>query len=680
MKKIKEIVNKMTYEQKADMLCFIGNKSNTYSELGLPTFNWSDGPNGLRRSEYKLDGGCVCIPCAALLGATWDKNIVYNAGEILGNDCLNEDISLLLAPGINMKRTPYCGRNFEYFSEDPVLSGELGASYVNGVDSKGVGTSVKHYAMNNQESDRFFINADVDERTMREYYLKPFEILLNNSNPDSVMCSYNKIGGIWASENKYLLTDILRNEWKYDGMVISDWGAVHDMAKAIKAGLDLRVPYREVSLKQLKYGLENGLVTMEEIDRAVYNVLKLIFRRANNKLPAPGNIRSEQHKNSQNLAAEGMVLLKNDDNILPLSGKKYKKVAVYGRHAQLPVISGSGSARMDIEKYIDSPIEFLKKYAIEENIELTYDSLNDKDYIGAEIVGKINSMQKNEVDLIIVFAGDNYGADCETEHWDREHLSLPNYTNGIIRSACEACDNVVVVLNTGSAIVPVRWEKKIKGAIAMWYPGEGGGKAIADILFGKTNPSGKLSETFPLKPRNDMDVCGDGYKTWYREGFFVGYRYYDKHPDEIWFPFGHGLSYTSFEYSNLKLNKNRSDKENDEIDISFKVKNIGDIDGKEIVQLYVSQEKSIVTRPVKELKKFDKIYLKPKEEKTISFKLTHSDLAYYNICLKEWHVESGTYNILIGASSTDIRLKESYKINYNTDYTIGAPKGELTMA
>ena len=679
-KVINDILKKMTFEQKAAMLTGENSYTTSFEDLQIPSVHAIDGPNGIRKGKYIMDGGGVCIPCAALIGASWDKDTSYFAGQVLGADCVNENEALLLAPGVNMKRTPYCGRNFEYYSEDPVLSGELGAAFINGLDSMGIGASLKHYAMNNQELDRLFINADVDERTMREYYLKVFEIVLKNSKPDMVMNSYNKVCGIWASENKFLLKDILRDEFNFEGLVISDWGSVHDISKSVHAGLDLQMPYNKDIEEQLRHGLEKGTVTMEDIDRAVTNVLKFVFKRAGKK-ESLGNIREKQHENAQRLAAEGMVLLKNDDNVLPVNGKKYKKIAVYGQHAQIPVICGSGSARMTIpEKYTDSPIEFIRKYAQEENIELIYSSLNDEKYIGAEIVGDINKMNKNDVDLIIVFAGDNFGAETETEYWDRESLQLPNYTNGMIRSACEACDNVVVVFNTGSAVVPVRWHNEIKGAVTMWYPGEGGGKAIADILFGKINPSAKLSETFPKKAREDMDVCGDKYKTWYKEGIFAGYRYYDNHPEEVWFPFGHGLSYTSFSYSDLKLSKTFSDKEKDQFTVGFKIKNIGEISGKEIVQLYIGQINSIVTRPVKELKRFEKIGLNSGEEKTIQFTINHSDLAYYNICLRQWHVESGTYEIYVGSSSQDIKLSQQYKIKYDYDYTIGAPKGKLTMA
>ena len=672
----------MTFEQKAKTIQGgEGSYTMAYPELGIPAVHVIDGPNGIRRDgKHTKEGGTVCIPSASLLGATWDRKAAFFAGETVGKDCVNENEVLLLGPGVNMKRTPYCGRNFEYYSEDPVLAGELAAEFVNGLDSVGIGASVKHYALNNHELNRLFSNVDVDERTMREYYLKVYEVLLKRCKPDMIMNSYNKICGIWMAENKYMLTDILRDEFGFEGLVISDWGAVHDISKSIHAGLDLDLSYEGDIVKDLKEGLEKGYVTMEDIDRAVTNVLRFVFKRANSCKDL-GNIRKEQHKRAQELAGEGIVLLQNDDNILPITNKKYKKIAVYGRHAMTPVLCGSGAARVDVDdEYIDRPVDFIRQYAKEDNIELIFEEINNKDFIGAECVASINSMERNAVDMIIVFAGNNYGADTETEYWDRENLNLPNYTNGMIRAACEACDNVVVVFNTGSAITPILWHKSIKAALTMWYPGEGGGKAIADILFGKINPSGKLSETFMLKERQYMQIYSDQYRSWYKECMFVGYRYYDEHKEEVWFPFGHGLSYTSFEYSDIQLSQNKSDKENSEFIVSFKVKNTGNVFGKEAVQLYVGQIDNVVTRPQKELKAFNKIELKPNEEKIIEFTLKHSDLAYYNTCLRDWHTESGIYKIFVGASANDIRLTEKYTIKYDADYTKGLARGQHIMA
>ena len=681
-KETRETLDKMTFSQKASMLTGKDSKTAEFAELDIPPVNMFDGPSGIRKGRYIMKDGGVAVPTGSALGASWNKELLFEVGALLGDECLNEEVDMLLAPGVNMKRTPKCGRNFEYYSEDPLLSGILGAAFVNGLASKGIAASVKHYALNNQENDRVFINAEVDERTMREYYLKVFEIVLKNSSPYCTMNSYNKVGGIFTSENKYLLTDILRDEFGFDGMVVSDWGAVHDIALSIRAGLDLEMPYNPNLEEQLRDGIEKGKATVEDLDRAAGNVIEFARKCKKQKSgEKPGYIRDKQHERVQRIAEECMVLLRNNDDILPINGKKYKKIAVYGKHAEKPIISGAGSSKMVVgDKFLDSPIEYMKKYATEEGIDITYEAVNDEEYLGAEIVGKINGMQKNEMDLIVVFAGDNYGADTETEHWDRDNLGLPNYTNGLISSACDACDNVVVVLNTGSMIIPGRWHAQVKGAVQMWYPGEGGGKAIASVLFGKTNPSGKLSESFALRERADLDSFGDGYKTWYSEGPFVGYRYYDKNSSDIWFPFGHGLSYTKFEYSDLKLEKNYSEKEDDEIKISFKIKNTGSMPGKETAQLYIGYKKSVVLRPEKELKGFEKLYLEPGEEKTVELTISHDDLKYYNICLKKWHLESGTYSILVGASCSDIRLCAEYTVKNPNDYTIGKRKSELNMA
>ncbi len=681
-KETRETLNKMTFSQKASMLTGKDSRTAEFAELDIPSVYMCDGPSGIRKGKYIMKDGCVAVPTGSALGASWNEELLFEVGQLLGDECINEEVDMLLAPGVNMKRTPHCGRNFEYYSEDPLLSGILGAAFVNGLASKGIASSVKHYALNNQENDRVFINAEVDERTMREYYLKVFEIICKNSSPCCIMNSYNKVGGIFTSENKYLLTDILRDEFGFDGMIVSDWGAVHDIALSIHAGLDLEMPYNPQLEEQLKEGMQNGKAVMEDLDRAAGNVIEFARKCESNRTKNnPGYIRDKQHEKVQRIAEECMVLLRNEDDILPINGKKYKKIAVYGKHASKPIISGAGSSKMVVgDRFMDSPVEYMKKYAAEEGIDITYEAVNDEEYIGAEIVGKINGMQKNEMDLIVVFAGDNYGADTETEHWDRDNLGLPNYTNGLISSACDACDNVVVVLNTGSMIIPGRWHGQVKGAVQMWYPGEGGGKAIASILFGRTNPSGKLSESFSLRERADLDSFGDGYKTWYSEGPFVGYRYYDKNRQDIWFPFGHGLSYTKFEYSDLKLSRTYSEKEDDELKISFKIKNAGNMAGKETAQVYVGYKKSVVLRPEKELKGFEKLYLEPNEEKTVEITISHEDLKYYNICLRKWHLESGVYSILVGASSGDIRLNAEYSVKYKGDFTIGKRKSELNMA
>lgn len=674
---IKNIMGKMTLEQKAQLLSGWEATTREFEELGIPRVWMVDGPHGVRKSNTNTKGGCVCYPTAAAIGASWDRDLAFKTGEALGKECRQEDYEMLLGPGVNMKRTPYCGRNFEYFSEDPVLSGNLAAEVINGLESQGIGASLKHYAANNQEFERNTINAEIDERTLREYYLKAFEITLSKSNPTSVMCAYNKIGGIWCSENKYILTDILRDEWGYEGMVISDWGAVHDAVRAIKAGLDLDMPGNKNIARDVKNGLDAGKITMEDVDKAVERMLKFIDRIKSMQKGKCEYSREVQHQVARDAAAECITLLRNDDNVLPINGKKYKKIGVFGKAAERPVIMGGGSSHILLDpELIDKPIDFLKKYAEEEGIELYYDPTSGNHFknrfdgfMGAEDVGDLNNWANkgNDFDAMILFISNNYGLDVETEHWDRENLTYANYINGMVDSACNACKNVIVVMQTGSAAIPGRWKDKVKGVIQMWYGGEGAGSAVSDIIFGKVNPSGKLSETFITRDRSEMDVTGDGRKTWYNEGMFVGYRYYDKYKDDVWFPFGHGLSYTTFEYSDMAIEKK---KEGIGVKVSLKVKNTGDVAGKEIVELYVSHKDSVVLKPEKELKEFTKIYLEPGEEKEVIFELDEKAFQYYNICLRDWHVESGVYKIMAAASSQDIRLEKDCVIVNDDDYSI----------
>lgn len=686
---IEKIMKKMTFEQKAQLLTGFQATTKEFEELGIPKVSMVDGPHGVRKANPNTKGGCVCFPTASAIGASWDRELAFKTGEAIGKECRQEDYEMLLGPGVNMKRTPYCGRNFEYFSEDPVLSGNLAAEVINGLESQGIGSSLKHYAANNQEFERTTINAEIDERTLREYYLKPFEITLSKSKPTSVMCAYNKLGGIWCSENKYLLTQILREEWGYDGIVISDWGAVHNACKSIRAGLDLDMPSNKNIVKNLKEGLEDGSITMEEIDASVERMLKFIDRTKSMQKGKCEYSRDAQHKIAQATASECITLLKNDDNVLPIKNKKYKKIGVFGKAAERPVVMGGGSSHilLDYDK-IDKPLDYIKQYAEEEGIEVYYSPVtgthfkgNLEGFLGAEDVGELNNWANNgnDFDAMILFISNNYGLDVETEHWDRENLTFSNYINGMIDSACNACENVIVVMQTGSASLPGRWKNKVKGVIQMWYSGEGGGRAVSDILFGKANPCAKLSETFASRNRDGMDISGDGYKTWYNEGMFVGYRYYDKHPDEVWFPFGHGLSYTTFDYSDLRLSSKQSDGKNIGTTVTLTVKNTGNMAGKEIVQLYVSHKNSIVLKPEKELKAFTKIYLEPNEEKEISFELTEKDFQYYNICLKDWHTESGLYKIMAAASSSDIRLEENYIISYKEDYSINEKSTKFIM-
>ncbi len=672
---VKKVLAEMSFEEKCTLLtCDHDLGTNGFEKYGIPVIMFSDGPHGIRRlinhprcpQECNIEGGDTALPTASAVGSSWNEEVAFSAGATIAADCMEEGVDMLLAPAVNMKRTPHCGRNFEYYSEDPYLSGKMAAAFINGIQSRGVGTGLKHYAANNQEILRGSINVEVDERTLREYYLKAFEETLKNCNPTSVMCSYNKINGIWASENRYLLTDILKDEWGYEGMVISDWGAVHDMAKCIKAGLDFQAPKNPDIVADIRKGIDKGIITEADLDRAVTAVLNYINRIIAMKKPTGKYNRKEQHEAAYRAACETITLLRNERNILPITPQKYKRICVLGEFAKEPLFMGGGSSHVSIDPAsVDAPFDFIRENAV--GMECDYLPLGDGKFVDESVLRYVERT-RGKYDLYIYFVGDNYGTDCETESFDRDNLRLPNYMNALIQKLSNEFDNFVLVTQVGGAIIPFGWAHA-PAIVQMWYSGEASGRAVADILFGKVNPSGKLSETFMLEDRTDIDYPGDGIKVSYNEKLNCGYRYYDKHPEKIWFPFGHGLSYTTYEYSGLTLSADKFAREKFRLTVSFRVKNTGTVAGGETAQLYVGCVDSIVERPEKELRGFKKIFLLPGEEQEVSFELDNTDFEYFNACLHEWTLESGRYEIFIGASSRDIRLKKDFYVKYDNDYT-----------
>ena len=657
----KNLVEKMTVDEKISLLSG-GSCMGTaeVGRLGLKSANMADGPHGLRDGTSS-ERNCTSFPCLSAVGASWNREIAFKMGEYIARDCIRLDKNMILGPGVNMKRIDLCGRNFEYFSEDPVLSGELAAGYINGVQSKGVGTSLKHFAVNNQELNRLYLNAEIDERTMREIYLKAFEIAVKKSNPTSVMCALNKVNGVLCSENKMLLTDILRNEWGYKGFVVSDWGCVKNTARALKAGLDLAMPDGMGYKESLKEAYNKGEVTEEEINLAAERITDFLL---NIKPEKTGYDREAQHKAAREIEEECIVLLKNDNNLLPLSEGKYKKIAVIGEFADKPVVSGYGSARVyPDESMVESPIEEIKKLL--PDTEITYIPLYSTSVFEEKsCFNKLPELKPiDSADAVVMFVGRQRSV--ETEGTDRVTSHLDPYFEFYISRIYPRNKNIILVMQSGGAVIPFGWQNKVSSIVHMWYGGEAAGSAIANILCGRVNPSGKLSETFPLKTRTDIDYPGDGYKVCYDEKWAVGYRYYDTHPEEIWYPFGHGLSYTKFEYSDIKIKPS-----DDGVDVTFKIKNIGSLAGKEAMQLYISDRVSTVSKPEKELKDFKKIYLEAGEEKEVTFKITEDMISYYNISLKKWTAEPGIYDVLIGASSRDIRLKAEYFYDKECEYTI----------
>ena len=653
-----EIVEQLTLEEKIRLVTGYGSW-HTYpvERLGIESIMMTDGPIGLR----KVDEGetashvSVCFPSGCLTACSFDRDLLEKMGETLGEECQAYEVGMILGPAINIKRSPLCGRNFEYYSEDPYLTGEVAAAYIKGVQSKGVGTSLKHYAMNNQEYRRMSYDAIVDERAMREIYLAGYETAVKKSQPTTLMCSYNLINGEHASESKKLLTDILRDEWGFQGAVISDWGAVHYRDKGLAAGLDLEMPGNNWANQGfIRTALADGALTIKELDTCVDRIITLVKRIV--KHPAKFDFEKD-HDLTRRIAEESIVLLKNKNNILPLASET--KVAVLGEFAVKPRIQGGGSAFINCYG-VDITLDQLK-----ERGNVTYSKAFPSDgdtWEEAELEAAVACAKEAEVAVVMAGLPDVY----ESEGFDRTHIHLPEAQNLLIRKLTDLGIPTVVVLQNG-AVVDMPWADAADAIVEAYLAGEGSGTAIARILYGEVNPSGKLAETFPLQLEDNpsyLNFPGDGYSVRYAESIYVGYRYYQKKRMNVLFPFGYGLSYTTFSYSNLRLDRSEM-LDTDELNVTVDVTNTGNRFGKEIVQLYVSDKGDQTgrpQRPVRELKEFAKVALEPGETKTVSFRLSKRSFAYYEEQVKDWLVPTSEYAIEIGASSKDIRLSETVKI------------------
>lgn len=664
---IKKLISQMTLEEKAG-LCSGHDFWHTkgIERLGIPSIMMTDGPHGLRKQAEQADhlgmAGSVpsiCFPAGATLASSWDRSLIEKVGAALGEGCQAEGVSILLGPAANIKRSPLCGRNFEYLSEDPYLSSEMASHHIKGVQSQGVGTSLKHFAVNNQEHRRLSVDAVLDERTLREIYLASFEGAVKKSQPWTVMCAYNRVNGEYCSENEFLLTSILKEEWGHEGFVVSDWGAVNERPAGLKAGLELEMPSSSgLGDKKIVDAVRKGELSEEVLDKAVERLLKIVFKAVDNKKENVVYDKKAHHRLAREVARECMVLLKNEDNVLPL--KKSGKTAVIGGFVKIPRYQGGGSSHINPTE-VDNVLDEMKRLAdggselvFAEGFDLNSDNSDEK------LIAEAKEIAANsEVAVIFVGLPDRY----ESEGYDRKHMSIPENQIKLIEAVVEVQKNVVIVLSNGSP-VEMPWLGKVKAVLEGYLGGQAGGGAIADILFGDTNPSGKLAETFPIKLSDNpsyLNFPGEGDRVEYREGLFVGYRYYDKKEMDTLFPFGHGLSYTSFEYTGISIDK-KEITDNDTVNVAVKVKNTGGLAGKEVVQLYVKDVESSVIRPEKELKGFEKIELQPGEEKTVTFTLDKRAFAYYNTEIKDWHVESGEFEILLGSSSKDILLKETIKV------------------
>ncbi|MCM1989450.1 glycoside hydrolase family 3 C-terminal domain-containing protein [Oceanirhabdus seepicola] len=680
--KIQEILAQITLEEKASLCSGLDFwTTQPVERLGLPSIMVTDGPHGLRKQSGESDHlglnasvPATCFPSGVGLASSWDRDLIEEVGVALGKEAHTENVAVLLGPAVNIKRSPLCGRNFEYFSEDPYLASQIAKHHILGVQSQGVGTSIKHFAANNQEFKRFSVDTLVDERTLREIYYASFETAIKEAKPWTVMCAYNKLNGTYCSEHYNLLTEVLRDDWGFEGLVVSDWGAVNDRVEGIKAGMDLEMPGNGgLNDKKIVEAVKNGELDEQDLDKVVTRVLRLVSRSIENA-DETATFDKEAHNDlARKVASECMVLLKNEEKILPLN--KNQKVMVVGELAQKARYQGGGSSHIN-PTFLNNALEEIKKEA---DVAFALGYVLDEDAPNADLeVEAVKLALEN--DVVVVFAGlpDRY----ESEGYDREHMDMPANQIHLIETLNKANKNVVVVLSNGSPI-EISWLDNIKAVLEGYLGGQAGGGAIADILYGKVNPSGKLAETFPVKLRHNpsaINFPGKEDKVEYHEGLFVGYRYYDAKDIEPLFPFGYGLSYTTFKYTDIKVDKEEFE-DTEEVKVTVKVKNVGDTVGKEIIQLYVRDIEACVIRPEKELKEFTKVELQPGEEKEVEFIISKRAFAYYNVDIKDWYVETGEFEILVGGSSSELPLSITVKVNSTVEikkiFTVNSTMGAI---
>lgn len=688
--KIEEWIDELTLEEKIS-LCTGKNSWQTQNidRLGIPSITVSDGTNGVRFqkgyiSEKKVSFAeaiqgsfdsedamektypATCFPTGSAIACSWDKELIYNVGRSIAKECKGLGIDVLLGPGMNTRRHPLTARNYEYYSEDPCLAGELAAAMINGIQGEGVGTSVKHFACHNSDNYRTRVNARVSERALREVYLACFERAIKKASPTTVMSAYNKVNGEEASGNSRLVRKILKKEWGYEGTVICDWGAVKDVAEAAKGGIDLQMPHCEGSCKRLLKEVQSGKVTVEELDERVRRVLRLVNWSLEHRQEAEEVDYDVHHGLAVQAAAESAVLLKNENDLLPIDRTKVKRLAVLGRLAKDPVYQGSGCAVVNarhVEKPFDCIQEACGNYG---QIELRYaPGYDENGNTNEELLQEAEQAAEN-ADAAIVFAG-NF-MPMESDEYNRKDIKIAEGHQKLIEAVSKVNCNLAVIAASGE-VIEMPWQDKTRAIIEMWFGGEGMGKACAELLFGEKNPSGRLSATMPVKLKDTPGYLGfEGrkFEIDYNEDIYVGYRYYDKKECTPLYPFGYGLSYTEFRYNDLDVDQHEiedpSDLDQEKIHVSVEVENAGARDGMETVQLYIAQKNPLMPRPVRELKGFEKIFVPAHGKRRVKFELEMRDFAYYNDEAGKFVVDADAFDIEVGASSRDIRLRQEIKI------------------
>ena len=666
---IKQLVSQMTIEEKAG-LC--SGKDNWHlkgvARLGIPELMVCDGPHGLRKQDETIDQThindsipAVCFPTACATSCCYNPELLEEMGKAIGGEVVHEKVGIILGPACNIKRSPLCGRNFEYVSEDPLVSTVMTGALIKGIQSQHCGACIKHFACNNQEEKRLVTTAQIDERALREIYLASFEGAIKDAKPWTVMCSYGRINGVFSAENPLILDQILRKEWGFEGFVMSDWGAVNNRVEGCKAGLELQMPgptpWHDASIVK---AVKEGVLDEKILDQCAERVTNIILRCVDGQ--GEGDFDLEKHHElARKVAGESIVLLKNENEVLPL--RKEQKVAFIGHYAKVPRFQGGGSSHVTPFKVTNAYDSALQLGASIEFAQGFVEDSNDKAKEDQLIKEACELAKKSEVAVIFAGLPDSF----ESEGYDRKHLNMPDNQNRLISEVAKVQSKTVVVLHNGSPIL-MPWLNQVQSVVEAYLTGQASGVAVVDIIYGLVNPSGHLSETFPLRLEDNpsyIDFGGHMDRVSYMESIFVGYRYYDQKNIPVLFPFGHGLSYTTFKFDNLRVSKENF-KDDETVTVSVDVTNTGKYEGKAVVQLYIADKTGYELRPPKELKAFGKVNLKPGEKQTVNMQLNKRSFAFWNVDIHDWYVATGNYDILIGNSSRDIVLTKTVHVTTTT--------------